>query len=61
MHVKFEYTLPSMSQQNGRVEHKYAVLYNRVHSMLNGVELSSILEMVYVLMQLMLSHCWKIV
>ena len=37
MGIKFAYTMPSMSQQNGRVEHKFEALYNRVHAMSNRV------------------------
>ena len=39
--IKFEHIIPDMPQQNGRVEHEFAILYNRVHDMLNGVNLFS--------------------
>ena len=34
--LNFEYTAPGTPQQNGRVERKFAALYGRVRSMLNG-------------------------
>ncbi len=37
----FEYTTPGTPQQNGRVEQKFATLYNRVRAMLNGGKFTS--------------------
>ena len=34
--IHFKYTAPSIPQQNGRIERKFATLFNRVHAMLNG-------------------------
>ncbi len=42
--VFFEYTAPGTPQQNGRVERKFATLYNRVRAMLNGGKFSSSLR-----------------
>ena len=36
MDVKFQYTFLGTQQQNGRVEWKFATLFNRVHAMLNS-------------------------
>ena len=42
--LNFEYTAPGMPQQNGRVERKFAALYGRVRSMLNGARLTASLR-----------------
>ena len=34
--IKFEYTAPGTPQQNGRIECKFATLFNRVCAMLNS-------------------------
>ena len=36
MGLKFEYTVPGTSQQNGRAERKFQTLYGRVRAMLIG-------------------------
>ena len=36
LHKKIEYIMPCLAQQNTWVKHKYAMLHNRVHGMLNG-------------------------
>ena len=41
---KFEYTMPDTPQQNGEMEQKFDVLYNRVQAMLNGGKLSLFLR-----------------
>ena len=38
-YIKFEFTAPSTPQQNGRVERKFAILYNYMRSMLNTANL----------------------
>ena len=38
--LKFEYTSPGSPQQNGNFEHKFATLYCKVRSMLNGARLT---------------------
>ena len=38
--IDFEYSAPNSPQQNGRVERKFATLYGRVRSMLNGAHLT---------------------
>ena len=40
MGIKFEYTSPGSTQQNGKCEHKFATLYDKVRSMLNGARLT---------------------
>ena len=40
----FEYTMPDIPQQNGRVKRKFTILFNRVQAMLNGGKFSSILR-----------------
>jgi hypothetical protein len=37
--LQFEFTAPSTPQQNGRVERKFAILYNYMRSMLNKAQL----------------------
>ena len=34
--VDFEYTVPDMQKQNGRIEWKFATLFKQVPDMLNG-------------------------
>ena len=34
--VKFAYTMPNTSQQNGQVKQKFATLYSQTEIMLNG-------------------------
>ena len=41
MGIKFEYTSPGIPQQNRKCEHKFATLYDKVRSMLNGARLTS--------------------
>jgi hypothetical protein len=36
--IEFEYTAPGTPQQNGKVERKFATLYGRARSMLNGAK-----------------------
>ena len=38
--LKFEFTAPGTPQQNGRVERKFATLYSKVRSMLNGARIT---------------------
>ena len=38
--IKFEYTSPGIPQQNGKCESKFATLYGKVRSMLNGERLT---------------------
>ena len=38
--IKFEYTSPGSPQQNGKCERKFATLYGKVRSMLNGARLT---------------------
>ena len=40
MGIKFEYTSPGSPQQNGKCERKFATLYGKVRSMLNGARLT---------------------
>ena len=42
--IDFEYTAPGTPQQNGRVKHKFASLFNRVHAMLNGGKFTAHLQ-----------------
>jgi len=42
--IDFEYTAPGTPQQNGRVERKFATLFNRVRAMLNGGKFSPYLR-----------------
>ena len=42
--INFEYTAPGTSQQNGRVEWKFATLFNPVHAMLNSGKFTSYLH-----------------
>ncbi len=42
--VFFEYTASGTSQQNGRLDRKFATLYSRVRAMLNGGKFSSLLQ-----------------
>ena len=44
MGAKFEYTMPCTPQQNGGVERKFVILFNWEISMLNDVEVFSVLE-----------------
>ena len=38
--ITFEYTSPNTPQQNGKVERRFATLYGRVRSMMNGAGLT---------------------
>ena len=38
--IKFEYTSPSSTQQNGNFERKFATLYGKVRSMLDDAHLT---------------------
>jgi hypothetical protein len=38
--IKFEFTAPGTSQQNGKVEHAYATLYVKTRSMLNAARIT---------------------
>ena len=40
MGIKFEYTSPVSPQKNGKCERKFATLYGKVSSMLNGAHLT---------------------
>ena len=40
--IKFEYTSPGSPQQNGKCKRKFATLYGKVCSMLNGARLTPI-------------------
>ena len=44
MEVEFEYTAPGTPQQNGLVEWKFAILFNRVFAMFNGGKFSAFLR-----------------
>ena len=41
---KVKYTAPGIPQQNGRIEQTFAMLYNRVQTMLNGGKFSLFLR-----------------
>jgi len=42
--VTFEYTARNTPQQNGKVERKFATLYGRVQSMMNGARFTQSLR-----------------
>ena len=44
MGIKFEYTAPGIPQQNGKIEKKFATLYNRVQAVLNERTFPSLLR-----------------
>ena len=44
MGITFEYTAPGTPQQNGKCERKFASLYGKVRSMLNGVRFTKTLR-----------------
>jgi hypothetical protein len=44
LNIKYEFTSPNTPQQNGRVERKFAVLYDCVRSMLNSAKLPETLR-----------------
>ena len=41
--VQFKYTAPCMAQQNGRMERKFATLFNQLHAMLKDWKFSCFL------------------
>jgi transposase InsO family protein len=40
LNIKFEFTAPNSPQQNGKIERKFATLYGKMRTMLNGAKLT---------------------
>jgi hypothetical protein len=43
-YIKFKYTAPNTPQQNGKIEHKFATLYEKIRSVLNAAGFQAILR-----------------